>query len=227
MQTGFMSNIGISKTHYRQPETGIYRWLLILIAGLLLSACGGRVGGVYVDSRETSPLQVPANLDKPSTEAALTIPGSAAPQLAGLRDEAVPPKVLTSEEAAQSTSRVGFGDGALFLLVDDRVESVYRRLGFTLNRGEMSINERDPNNHSYLFTYRQPAPAKVKKSFWRKLTFWRGNKGVDYSGRYEIRLVADDDDPEHTRIYLYDGDGVAARPEPVEQLLGLVQERLG
>lgn len=198
----------------------------LMMLTVLLAGCAGP-GGAYVDSRESSPLQVPEALDRPSTEAALTIPGVAAPELAGLRDEAVPPKVLTSEEAAQSTSRVGFGEGALFLLVEDRLESVYRRLGFTLDRGSMSVQERDPDNHSYTFLYRQPPPERVKKSFWRKLAFWKGSGGLDYSGRYEVRLLPDQDNPEHTRIYLYDSQGNAAQPAPVEQLLGIVQERLG
>ncbi len=200
---------------------------LLAITMLMVSGCGGGAGGVYVESREAPPLQIPENLDRPSNEAALIIPGVAAPELAGLRDDAVPPKVLTSEEAALSTSRVGFGEGALFLLVEDQVESVYRRLGFTLNRGSMSIEENRPESHAYVFLYRQPPPGEVKRGFWRSLAFWKGADWIDHSGRYEVRLVADDDNPQHTRIYLYDGNGNAALPEPVEQLLGIVQERLG
>lgn len=218
-----MSNIGLSKALLGKRGLSL---IIALLTSLLLAACGN-VGGVYVDSREASPLRVPDQLDLPSTEAALTIPGAAAPELAGLRDEAVPPKVLTSEEAAQSTSRVGFGDGALFLLIEDRVDSVYRRLGFTLDRSGMSIEAREPDQLSYTFLYRQPPPTQARKGFWRKMAFWKGTSFDDHSGRYEVRLVPDDDKPEHTRIYLYDGEGNAARPEPVEQLLGLVQERLG
>ncbi len=220
-----MSNIKTSKAlihnnHARQ-------WLVILITGLLLTACGGNVGGVYVESREAPPLRVPEKLDRPSNEAALIIPGVAAPELAGLRDDAVPPKVLTSEEAALSSTRVGFGEGALFLLVEDRVESVYRRLGFTLNRSGLSLQERKPDSHAYVFLYRQPPPSRAKKGFWRTLAFWKSAEWEDYSGHYEVRLVADDDNPLHTRVYLYDANGKAAQPAPVEQLLGIVQERLG
>ena len=218
-----MSNIGLSKALMSKRGLSV---ITALLGSLLLAACGN-VGGVYVDSREASPLRVPDQLDRPSTEAALTIPGAAAPELAGLRDEAVPPKVLTSEEAAQSTSRVGFGDGALFLLIEDSVDSVYRRLGFTLERSGMSIESREPDRLTYTFLYRQPPPTQLRKGFWRKMAFWKGADWEDYSGRYEVRLVPDDDKPEHTRVYLYDSEGNAAQPEPVEQLLGIVQERLG
>jgi len=204
----------------------LLRIALAFLGVLLMVACRS-VGGAYVDSRESSPLRVPEHLDRPGIESALTIPGIAASELAGLRDDAIPPKVLTSEEAALSTSRVGFGQGALFLLVEDELESVYRRLGFTLNRNGMSVEQSKPETHSYMFVYTQPSNVKTKRSFWRSMLFWQGDARANYSGRYEVRLATDDDDSGHTRIYLYDTNGRAALPESVEQLFGIVQERLG
>lgn len=220
-----MNNIRCWKI-LRTKNNYLLRTSLAFIGVLLMAACR-TVGGAYVDSRETAPLRVPEHLDRPSIESALTIPGIATPELAGLRDDAVPPKVLTSEEAALSTSRVGFGQGALFLLVEDQLDSVYRRLGFTLNRNGMSVEEIKPDAHSYVFSYTQAPLAKTEKGFWRSVLFWQGGSGTNYSGRYEVRLATDDNDSDHTRIYLYDADGKAALPESVEQLFGIVQERLG
>lgn len=191
---------------------------------LALSACGGKK--LYVESRESAPLEVPGDLDMPNQESALFIPGRYAPELAG-RAEARPPLVLSSEEAELTNTNIRYGDGALFLLVEDETPSVWRRLGFTLDRAGMKINERLPDAQRYHISYTQPPLLYSNRSFWDTIFFWRNSDPVDYSGSYQVELHTDADNPEHTRVYLYDGNHRPADPEASDHILGVIQQRLG
>lgn len=192
---------------------------------LLLSACGaGRQ--VYLESDEAKPLEVPTGLDQPNLENALLIPGRSAPQLAG-RAEANPPLVMSSEEAAQSSTNIRYGDGALYLLIEDEIESVWRRLGFTLNRGQMSLEQRDDERRRFHFRYLQPPAPAGDRSFWDTVFFWRRSDPLDFTGQYQIQLRADDADLQRTRAYLFNGEGQPAPPEAADHLFGVIQQRLG
>lgn len=199
--------------------------IIAVLIAVLISGCGAG-NEVYVESRESQPLVVPADLDRPSLDAALLIPGQPAPQLAG-RAEAKPPLVLSSEEAAQISTNVRYGDGALYLLVPDEMASVSRRLGFTLNRSGMNLDSRNEQEKRFAFSYRQPPNTIVlDRSFWDTVFFWRNTKPADYSGSYQIKLLPDDD-PQQTRVYLYDHQGQAAPAEAADHLFGIIQQRLG
>lgn len=199
--------------------------ILGLFICLALSACGSNKK-LYLDSREAKPLEVPPGLDMPNQESALFIPGVAAPELAG-RAEARPPLVLSSKEAELSNANIRYGDGALFLLVEDEPDSVWRRLGFTLNRAGMTLAERQVDQRIYRFSYNQPASLYDTRSFWDTVFFWRNSDPVDYSGTYQIQLKPDNDNPSNTRVYLYNAEQRPADPEASDHLLGVIQQRLG
>ncbi len=207
------------------------RLTLILLTSLAVTACGGGRQGIYIDSTEAEPLRVPENLDRPSTGSALFVPGVSAPELAGLRDAAKPPLVLSSEEASASGISIGYGDGALYMLIKDTPRSVYRRLGFALNRGHMSLREQQPEGMAYDFFYRQPPETKPKQGFfgglWDVLTFWSGSEEIDYSGNYRVKIQADDNNPSHARVYLYDVDDRAAGSDRADLIFTHLQRRLG
>ena len=201
---------------------------LIIVTTLAIMQLNGctAVGGAYVGSREVPDISVPDDLDAPSVENALLIPGLSAPELAGLRDEAQPPVVLTSEDAAVANTSIGFGNGALYLLVEDEVPSVYRRLGFTLARGQMELLERKDDEQMLVFRYNQ-ALKQENRGFLGSLAFWKKGGGPNYSGDYQVRLERDDDNRQYTRVYLFTTDGRPVTPTPVEHIFGEIQERLG
>ena len=201
-----------------------------VVFAILLAGCGGaEERPIYAQSPETQPIQVPPGLDQPETQAALRIPGESAPELAGLRQGATPPQVLPSAEASTNTSSVRYGAdaGALYLLVEDRLESVWRRLGFTLNRRDMSLQRSDESARVYEFSYTRRSPAEEEGGIWDTIMFWRGGDSEDYSGVYRVRLQSDDERPEATRVYLFRGDGSAAPAAAADHLLGLIKQRLG
>ena len=95
----------------------VYKFSISILIVLSITACGGGKK-LYMESREARPLEVPTDLDMPNQEGALFIPGRYAPELAG-RAEARPPLVLSSEEAELANTNIRYGDGALYLLVED------------------------------------------------------------------------------------------------------------
>lgn len=194
-------------------------------ACLIVGACGSGKQ-LYMDSREAKPLEVPADLDSPRQDSALFIPGVSAAELAG-RAEARPPLVLSSEEAERTNTNIRYGDGALYLLVEDELPSVWRRLGFTLNRSGMTVNEVEIDRRRYRFNYHQPPATIIGRSFWDTVFFWRYDGPADYSGGYRIELRQHDVNGQHTRVYLYNADERAASPEASDHILGVIQQRLG
>jgi len=221
----------------RERSEGIRRPRLVqplarasVVFALLLAGCGGsEERPIYAESPETQPIRVPPGLDQPETEAALRIPGDSAPELAGLREGATPPQVLPSAEADNTSSSVRYGVemGALYLRVDDRPASVWHRLGFTLDRRDMTLQRSDESAQTYEFSYTQPSRAEGEGGFWDTILFWRGSDSEDYSGVYRVRLRPDNDQPEATRVYLFRGDGSAAAPAAADHLLGVIRQRLG
>jgi uncharacterized lipoprotein len=196
-----------------------------LFIALVLTACGSGKE-LYMESRESKPLEVPNDLDMPNRDGALFIPGRYAPELAG-RAQARPPLVLSSEEAELANTNIRYGDGALYLLVEDEPASVWRRLGFTLNRAGMTVNVREQDQQRYRFSYVQPPLLYTDRSFWDTIFFWRNSDPIDYSGSYQVELKGDDNNPDNTRVYLYDADLRPADPEASDHLLGIIQKRLG
>jgi len=207
------------------------RFTLMLLTGFLLTACGAGRQGIYIDSDEVEPLRLPENLDRPATGTALYVPGVSAPELAGLRNAAKPPLVLSSEEASASGISIGYGDGALYMLIEDSPASVHRRLGFALNRGHMRLREQQPPGLAYDFFYRQPEESKPKQGFfgglWDVMTFWSSDEEIDYSGNYRVSIQPDTNNPAHTRVYLYDEQDRPADSDRADMIFTHLQERLG
>ncbi len=206
------------------PRSAVLALPVLMLSALVLAACGSGKK-LYIESEELPPLVVPEDLDTPDQRLALAIPGTPAAELAG-RAEARPPVVLSSEEAAISNTQVRYGAGALYLLVEDEISSVWRRLGFTLNRGAMRLTDTAPDSHRYSFFYTQPPPAD-EGGFWDTIFFWRGSDMVDFSGEYQVELRPDDKTPGNTRVYLYRGDGRPADAEAADHITGVIQKRLG
>lgn len=203
-------------------RSGVTITAMVLV--LALSACAQRDDRpIYTTHTEVSPLEVPEDLDEPSISQAYGIPGEFLPELAGQRDDSRPPRVLSSEEARQARSRILFGPRGLYLEVDDEQSSVFRRLGFALNRAEMRVLETDPDNDMYRFKLDHD-PIVEDRTGLRRLAFWRRAAIYDYSGEYRIVL---EEDEGRTRVILLDENGGIVDLDPAEVVLSNIQERLG
>lgn len=199
---------------------------LLLLAAAVLTACFGTVREpVYQSSTEINPLEIPADLDRPRTRDIYDVPGYFLPELAGTGTEALPPEVQPSAVAEQSRAHIRFGRTGLYLAVQDEPDSVWRRLGFTLNRGDMQVNAVDETARLYRFRL-DHEPILPEVGGFSRLLFWRKAGPIDYSGSYQAR-VSSEMERGATSVELLDADGSVVEFERAEYVLARLRERLG
>lgn len=201
-------------------------FILSLTLSLMLGGCfNSKRDPVYVGSEEIDPIKAPPGLDQPHTRDIFDVPGYSLPELAAQGEQERPPEVQPSVVAEQSRSQIRFGPTGLYLAVEDQPDSVWRRLGFTLNRGGMQVEQVDEDQHRYLFWFAHQ-PIQPEKSLLDHLTFWSSPEAIDYSGSYFAR-VARQAEGGITRVELLDADGSVVELDRAEFVLARLRERLG
>ncbi len=197
---------------------------ILALAVVFASGCANRESNpVYLESEEVDPIEVPEDLDRPSVRSTYEVPGYFLPELAGAGNEARPPRVLPSAEAEASRSRIAFGPTGLHLEVEDEPESVWRRLGFTLDRDRMSVREVDESERRYRFEFNDEA-EEIRRRGLARLAVWRGTEIRDYSGTYRAEIEEAGD---RTRVALFHADGDLVELDRAEHILAILRERLG
>lgn len=182
----------------------VFRLMTLTLIALLLSACAGRDRQpIYVQSEEVAPIRVPAGLDEPRIRPTFQVAGAFLPEMAG-QHETRPPRVLPSAEAERSRSHIRFGPRGLFLEVEDEADSVWRRLGFSLNRAGMQVREVREQRQQYAFRFNDD-PTVVERSGLARLAFWRSDERIDHSGDFVAEVEAVND--RTTRVLLFDSAG--------------------
>lgn len=201
--------------------------LVITLAGaMLLGGCFNRdAEPIYVASEEVKPIEAPQGLDEPEVRSNFEVPGYSLPELAAQGDQEKPPRVQPSAEAEKSRSHIRFGRTGLYLAVEDEPDSVWRRLGFSLDRGDMEIRRSDEDERRYIFRFSHEA-FRPEQTFWRRMAFWSRPEKVDYSGDYIARVAGRGEDGA-TRVELLDSDGEVLDMEQAEFVLARLRERLG
>jgi uncharacterized lipoprotein len=145
----------------------------------------------YRQATESRPLEVPPDLDTPSSSSALVIPpaGTAAPAAAagatpvvavpsgGTVPAAAPPAV----EAVAGASLVGDG-----LVVNDGADSTWSRVGLALERsGAASIVSRDEAGHSYVVATTGQTSSRAG---WFKRAITLGHAGNKTTARVQLTV---------------------------------------
>ncbi|MDZ7791607.1 MAG: hypothetical protein U5L08_14155 [Xanthomonadales bacterium] len=201
-------------------------FVLLLAASLLLGGCFNRERDpIYVSSEEISPIEAPSGLDQPNTRDTYDVPGYSLPELAAQGDQEQPPEVQPSSVAERSRSQIRFGPTGLYLAVEDQPDSVWRRLGFSLDRGDMKVQQVDESERSYRFRLSHE-PIRPEIGVFDRLTFWSSPEAIDYSGVYVAR-VAGESDEGVTRVELLDAEGDVIEMDRAEFVLARLRERLG
>lgn len=200
--------------------------ILCLATSLLLAGCfNSERDPVYVASEEVDPIQAPPGLDQPTTRNIYEVPGYSLPELAAQGEQERPPEVQTSAVAEQSRSQIRFGPTGLYLAVEDQPDSVWRRLGFTLNRGGMQVERVYEDQRRYVFRFSHD-PIQPDVGFFDRLTFWSSPEPIDYSGSYVARIAREADNGV-TRVELLKTNGGVVELERAEFVLARLRERLG
>lgn len=200
---------------------------ILVVAGMAAGCSFNRnEEPIYAASEEIPPLRVPEGLSSPETRATFEIPGYSLPELAARGDETRPPKVLTSAEAEKARSRIRFGPTGLYLEVDDEAASVWRRLGFALNRGDMAIDRvlNDQRRYRVQFSH-DPILASERGWLSKVFLFWKSPDYINFSGTYLFEVQRETTDT--TRVAILDENGNVLAMEQAEFVLARLQERLG
>ncbi len=198
--------------------------LLLAAVFAMLAGCAGRDRQpIYTDSEELDPIEAPSGLSQPQARSTFEVPGYFLPELAAQGTDR-PPRVQPSAEAEQSRSHIRFGATGLFLEVQDEPDSVWRRLGFTLNRNGMRVEEQDDSQQRYHFRFSHD-PIEIERTGLSRLAFWRSREVNDYSGTYRIKVREGGD--ETAEVILLDAEGEILEMERAEFVLARLRDRLG
>lgn len=169
------------------------------MAASLLSGCGflhrhfDRKEVDYKRSVEERPLEVPPDLDRPSSASALIVPavaGSPSAAAAPASDApagAASPMAATPASVGSSGTALG-GDG---LRVADTVDSTWSRVGLALERsGAAKVISRDESGHTYAV---QTTGRTTTKPGWfkRAITFGRAGTKTTSQVQLTVRTSAD------------------------------------
>lgn len=200
----------------------------ILLAAGMATGCifNSNEEPIYAASEEVPPLRVPEGLSTPETKATFEIPGYSLPELAARGDETRPPRVLTSAEAENARSRIKFGPTGLYLEVDDEAASVWRRLGFALNRDDMSIDRILDDERRYRVRFSHDPILASERGWFKKIfLFWKSPDYINFSGTYLFEVQRETTGT--TRVAILDENGNVLAMERAEFVLARLQERLG
>ena len=190
---------------------------LLLIASVALSGCQTIKSinpfrhrePAYKSAGQERPLEVPPGMDQPPATAALTIPaaGNVAQSATGMSYAAGAPP------SAQSGG--GLRGGSLTLT--DTPDSVYRRVGLALARGDAGqVTARDDAAHTYQIAVDTVVTTKPQGGFLHRL--FHRSKQETVKGTVTVSVA-----PSGT------GSVVTAsgNPDAAARVLGILQQRLG
>ena len=198
--------------------------MILILAALLLAACAGRDRQpIYVQSDELAQISAPEGLDPPQIRPSFQVAGVFLPEMAGQGDTR-PPRVLPSSEAERSRSHIRFGPRGLFLEVQDQSDSVWQRLGFSLNRAGMEVREVREQRRQYAFRFNDEV-VTIDRTGLARLTFWRRMERMDFSGDFVAEVEAVND--RSTRVLLFDSAGQLVDMNQAERVLAILRDRLG
>ncbi|MEE4295096.1 MAG: hypothetical protein V2J20_00585 [Wenzhouxiangella sp.] len=210
--------------HSTARPAAVVRAVIVLAMAATMAGCTlGGSDDVYLRSAEVDPIRAPDGLDQPRVRGTFQVAGYALPEMAG-QNEDRPPRVLTSAEAEASRSRIRFGQYGLYLEVEDELSSVWRRLGFTLNRGDMKVESASADEHRYAFAF-DPEPIVVERRGLARFAFWEPNERLDHGGRFVLELEPESEDA--TRVLLLDENGELIDMARAEYVLSILRDRLG
>ena len=135
--------------------------------------------------------------------------------------EATARKSLASaEKAPDQASIVTSANGQPGLVVNDPIETAWRRVGQTLDRVGFSVEDRDATKREYFVRYADPELNNKKPGFFSKM--FKKDKPAD-EGIYKILLT---DQGQKTAVDITAKDGTAAPEKVTTQIVKLLYEQL-
>lgn len=175
--------------------------MLVAVAPLALGGCSlFRTESAWDKAAEARPLEVPPDLDTPSTSGALVVPGAGTASA----DSARTP-------AARSSTGI---DG---LHVEDTVSSTWARVGTALERAALgSIDARDEGSHTYALNMTVTHSSDEGKGWFKRLV--TREKKTTTTKQVSIGVS---EDGKGSRV------SVSGDRDAVQKVVAVLRERLG
>ena len=178
--------------------------VLAALVPLALGACSlFRNHSAWEEAQETRPLEIPPDLDRPSTAGALVVPSAT-----GSDSTAASPR-----GGRRSANPVGI-DG---LHVDDSVASTWARIGTALERaGVGTVETRDEASHTYSVSLSVTHSSDEGRGWFKRLV--TREKKTTTSKQVSIGVS---DDAGGSRV------SVSGDRDAVQKVIAALRERLG
>ena len=177
--------------------------MLAAIAPLALGGCSlFRTESAWDQAAEARPLEIPPDLDTPSTSGALVVPGGGAGP---------------SEAARPTAARSSGGTGIDGLHVEDAVSSTWSRVGTALERAAIgSIDARDESSHTYTLSMTVTHSSDEGRGWFKRLV--TREKKTTTTKQVSLGVSPDGNG---SRV------SVIGDRDAVQKVIALLRERLG
>lgn len=200
----------------------------IVVAGSLLGGCGffhkhfDRKEPEYRKSVEERPLEVPPDLDTPSSSGALVVPAAGSATASSAASSSAPPSTAAPTTVPSGAAAAGVSIGGDGLRVADSVQSTWSRVGLALERsGAATILARDEAGHAYTV---ETTGQSTTKAGWfkRAVTLGHAGKKVVAKVQLTVRVSAEG---EGSRVGIEGATDEASR-DAAQSLLASLRQRL-
>lgn len=198
--------------------TGI---LWLGVGAVLISGCGLMPNQSEYDRVDPgTALEIPPELDEPDQARAVRVPNAT---YSAVRGGAINVPEAANPLAGLTGAKMVELDGEDVLAVGDGAASVYRRVGVALERLGLEVDDADDSQARYTVKYVDKSAREQRPGVFSRWILRR--KGpTDYSGRYQLRVAAHNDDVTVVRLVTDEGRPVAERVR--EAILVPLRDRL-
>lgn len=195
----------------------------LIVAATLLSGCGwfhrDRVD-YYKGAQETRPLEVPPDLDAPSSTRELVVPGSTG---AAARTGAAASGVSSAPPSVSG--------GPADLHVADTVDNAYQRVGLALDRAQLGkVASKDDSAHSYAYDFEgeiTTKPAAAEHHWYSRILhpFGGSDKAETQKVKASLRVNVSED-AGGARISVVPASGDKSGEAAAQRVIAALRERL-
>lgn len=200
--------------------------LTAVAAGSSLTGCGflhshfGKKDVEYRKAVQEHPLEVPPDLDTPSSSGALVVPSVSASTPAGTATAS--PSAASAAAPPPSTAVAGVTLGGDGLQVTDSVENTWSRVGLALERsGAATILGRDEAGRAYTV---ETTGHTTSKPGWFKRAITLGHAGNKQTAKVQLTVrVSADGSGSKVSV---EGAGDEASRDAARSLLATLRQRL-
>lgn len=205
------------------------RILAGMIALVTLQLCGCGLldfidrGDAYEESQPSPPLEVPPDLSRPVEDPGMNVPETTSPAQAQVGEAPEPPDLdNTPLPEAPDIELPRDDSGAPYLVLQDSIQSAWRRTGYALERTGFTIESRDDARWLYAVRYSGADEEDDDGGFFGWLF---GNDDEKRGERlYQVSLVGAGEGT--TNVVVLDETGEPDSSEAATRILALLATRL-